>query len=165
MPSQAPRRLHHSRAPSEDWRPIMPISMMIVIEKAYSTKGGPQTNARHNPVAGLRAQTCSTIMITQRSACRTGTATNGAPNAAATPFQSRRLVTEQNERSQSETKTTDSGNGQYDHAVVNSWPKPSKVASPTSLETVWVSPHRMAATKYPVAIMGRTTTACAHPCV
>ena len=58
-------------------------------------------------------------MITHRSACRTGTATNGAPKAAASPFQSRRLLTEQNERSQIETNTTDSGKGQYDQAVVN----------------------------------------------
>jgi hypothetical protein len=59
-------------------------------------------------------------MITHSSACSTGTATNGAPNAAAMPFQSLRLLTEQNERSQIETKTTDSGKGQYDQAVVNS---------------------------------------------
>ena len=56
--------------------------------------------------------------MTHSSACSTGTATNGAPNAAASPFQSFRLVTEQNDSSHSETKTTDSGNGQYDQAVV-----------------------------------------------
>src|SRR5580692_4454779 len=34
MLSQAPSRLHHSRTPSVDWRPIIPISSMMAHSKA-----------------------------------------------------------------------------------------------------------------------------------
>src|SRR4051812_27708688 len=130
------------------------------------TNGGPHTNARASPVAGSAAHVWRTSIITHSTACRTGTATNGAPNAAASPFQSLRLVTEQNDSSHSDTKTTDKGKGQYSQAVVKNCPKVLKVSSPIwSPVTAWLSPHRMAATRKPVAIIGRTTTACAHPCV
>src|SRR5262249_30737096 len=130
MLSHAPSRLHHSRTPSNDCRPIMPINITIVSEKAYSTSAGAHTKARHAPVAGSAAHRWRSSMMPKRSAWRTGTAAKGAKNAVTRLFQSRRRI-EQKESSHVEMNTTDSGNGQYSHAVWKNAPKVSGVSSPT----------------------------------
>src|SRR5262245_39811423 len=141
MLSHAPSRLHHSRTPSVDCRPIMPISTMIVSEKANSTSGGAHTKACDNPATsvGVGCHWCSSSMIAQSRACSTPTQTNGASRAAPMAFQSVKLCTEQNDRSHSEQNSTDNGNGQYFHASVRN---PPYVLSAASSPPAVVSPQR-----------------------
>src|SRR5262245_9016568 len=112
MPSHAPSRLHHSRTPSTDCLPIIPISTTMVMTKASATNGGPHTNAFCAPISGAAAQRCSQSITAHKRAWSVGTATNGAPNAAAMPFQSVRPCIAQNDNSHMDTNTTQSGNGQ-----------------------------------------------------
>src|SRR5215203_2572213 len=111
IPSHAPRRLHHSRTSSVDSRPIIPIRTTMVTTKERATSGGPQTNALAAPFTESFAHPCISSITAHRTACNTGTATNGAPKAARSGLQSWRVRTAQKARSQIETKTTDNGNG------------------------------------------------------
>src|SRR5262245_35909167 len=110
MPSQAPKRLHHSRTSSLEASPIIPMSTTIDSTNETATSTGPQTNACHSP-PGTPFKYWNSSTIAQSIACNAGTATIGANTAIAMLHGFRQSI-EQSDTSQNDTKTTARWNGQ-----------------------------------------------------
>src|SRR5688572_21735657 len=100
----------------------MPISTTMVSTNEPDTIGGPQMKARRAPdPLSSTDHEWSTTMTALSRACITRTATTGGnaeSRRARTPV--RRIA--KNDSSHIDANTTDSGNGQNLHAVVNALP-------------------------------------------
>src|SRR5580658_538755 len=117
MESHAPKRLHHSRSPSLDLRPTIPIKMTIVRENAFSTNAGIQTNASSSPSSHFGTHCWSSRTMAHNRKCNVAVAGKGATKAQ-NMLAGSNFCSEQKESNMSDVNTTVRGKGQYRHACL-----------------------------------------------